>query len=223
VTAIAELRGAGRSFPGVPAVEALRPTTLRLDEGDYVTVVGPSGSGKSTLLNVLGLLDRPSAGTYLLDGVDTGTMSERHLTAIRGQWIGFVFQSFHLLAYRSALENVALAGLYAGVTSRERFERADDLLARVGLAHRRDALPALMSGGERQRVAIARAVSHRPRILLCDEPTGALDSVSGANILTLLDELHADGLTLVVITHDLDVAARGTRRLAIRDGVVRDA
>ena len=159
----------------------MRPTTLSIDQGDYISVVGPSGSGKSTLLNVLGLLDRPTAGRYVIDGVDTTTLRERELTAIRGQWIGFVFQSFHLLSYRTALENVALAGLYAGTPESVRIAHARENLARVGLSHRMDALP-------------------------------------GANVLTVLDELHADGLTIVVITHDDAVASRGTRHLSITDG-----
>ena len=218
MTELIRLESAERVFPGVEPVHAMRPTTLSIDQGDYISVVGPSGSGKSTLLNVLGLLDRPTAGRYVIDGVDTTTLRERELTAIRGQWIGFVFQSFHLLSYRTALENVALAGLYAGTPESVRIAHARENLARVGLSHRMDALPVTMSGGERQRVAIARAITHSPRLILCDEPTGALDSVNGVNVLTVLDELHADGLTIVVITHDDAVASRGTRHLSITDG-----
>lgn len=216
--ALIELDAAARVFAGVTPVHALRPTHLRVRDGDYLTVVGPSGSGKSTLLNILGLLDTPSAGRYTVDGVDTSTLTEKERTAIRGQWIGFVFQSFHLMPHRTALENVAVAGLYAGVPSAERTARATEELTRVGLAHRLDALPTTLSGGERQRVAIARALAHRPRLLLCDEPTGALDSANSRALLDVFDDLHDDGLTLVVITHDAQVAARGGRRLDITDG-----
>ena len=219
-TPVISFSGVGLTYPGPPPVTALRPLDLAIAPGDYVTVVGPSGSGKSSLLNVAGLLDRPTEGVYRLDGIDVGTLRESARTALRGRRIGFVFQSFHLLPYRTATENVALAQLYAAVPRRRRIQAARDALGRVGLAHRQDALPLTLSGGERQRVAIARALVHEPSLLLCDEPTGNLDSSTAGAVLDLLDALHTGGLTLVVITHDPVVAARGARTVTIRDGVL---
>ncbi|WP_437097070.1 ABC transporter ATP-binding protein [Streptomyces sp. enrichment culture] len=218
-----EFDGVGLTYPGPPPVTALRPCSLVVREGEYVAVVGPSGSGKSTFLNIAGLLDRPTEGTYVLDGSDTTALPEAELTALRGNLIGFVFQAFHLIPHRTALENVALAMLYAAVPARERVQRARTALEQVGLAHRADSLPSRMSGGERQRVAIARAIVGRPRLLLCDELTGNLDSATAASVLDLLDELHASGMTLVVITHDPVVAARAARTVTIRDGVLSEA
>ncbi|WP_424211717.1 ABC transporter ATP-binding protein [Streptomyces sp. BI20] len=217
-----EFRGAGLTYPGPPPVAAFRPCDLRVGRGEFVTVIGPSGSGKSTFLNIAGLLDAPTEGRYLLDGIDTGALGDRDRTALRGRRIGFVFQSFHLLPHRSAWENVALAMFYNGVPRGRRPTRAREALTRVGLGHRVDALPSRLSGGERQRVAIARALVARPSLLLCDEPTGNLDTVNAETVLTLLDELHADGMTVLVITHDPEVAARGGRTVAIRDGVLRE-
>ncbi|MEU9361298.1 ABC transporter ATP-binding protein [Streptomyces sp. NPDC048301] len=217
---VIELRGVELTYPGPPPVAALRPTDLRIEEGEYVTVVGPSGSGKSTFLNIVGLLDSPTGGEYLLDSVDTGSLSDSERTGLRGRRIGFVFQSFHLLPHRSAQENVALSMVYAGVPRAERAERARRALVRVGLGHRTGSVPTRLSGGERQRVAIARALAARPSLLLCDEPTGNLDSETALSILALLDELHGDGMTLVVITHDGEVARRGGRTLRIQDGVL---
>ncbi|NEC92537.1 ABC transporter ATP-binding protein [Streptomyces sp. SID12501] len=219
---VIEFRGVGLTYPGPPPVPALRPCDLTVLTGDYVTVVGPSGSGKSTFLNIAGLLDRPTSGRYLLDGVDTGAVRDAGRTALRGQRIGFVFQSFHLLSHRSALENVTLALLYNGTPRRNRAARAREALERVGLGHRLDAVPSRLSGGERQRVAIARAVVARPSLLLCDEPTGNLDTVTAESVLSLLDQLHGEGMTLLVITHDREVAARGRRTITIRDGVLRE-
>jgi len=212
------MRQVGLTYPGPPPVFALRPTDLVVEAGAYVTIVGPSGSGKSTFLNVAGLLDRPTEGTFLLDGIDVGGLREAERTGLRGSRIGFVFQSFHLLPYRTATENVAIAQLYAGTPRKERLATAREALDRVGLAHRRHALPATLSGGERQRVAIARALANTPSLLLCDEPTGNLDTVTTQEILELLDELHASGITLIAITHDPNVAARGERTITIRDG-----
>ena len=220
--AVLELRALSRTFPTDPPFVALHPVDLVVAAGDYVSVVGPSGSGKSTLLHVLGLLDRPTSGEYLLDGVPTGTASERERAALRGGRIGFVFQSFHLLPHRSVLDNVLLATLYSGVPRGERLERARAALDRVGLSHRTQHLPPLLSGGERQRVAVARAVVAAPRVLLADEPTGNLDSTNSAGVMDLFDELHAGGLTLVVITHDAAVSARAQRRLRIDDGHVTE-
>lgn len=216
------LDGVAVTYPGPPPVAALRPVNLRVDHGEYVTIVGPSGSGKSTLLNVLGLLDRPTSGMYQVDGIDVGRADETLRSAVRGTRIGFVFQEFHLVAHRSALENVTLAQLYNGVPRRERLARADVALKRVGLGHRLHALPTTMSGGERQRCAIARAIVNDPSLLLCDEPTGNLDSVTTSSVLALLDELMVADLTIVMITHDRDVAARGSRRLRIQDGILTE-
>jgi putative ABC transport system ATP-binding protein len=220
--AVIALRGAGRTYPGPPPVTALHPTDLELHEGDYVAVVGPSGSGKSTLLNVLGLLDRPSCGTYELDGADTAEMRERDRTALRGRNIGFVFQSFHLLPLRTALENVMLAQVYSGAARTRRRQAAAQALEQVGLGHRMHALPTTLSGGERQRVAIARALVNRPRLVLCDEPTGNLDSATAATVLSILDALSEEGMTLMVITHDPLVAARAKRQVTLSDGVLRE-
>ncbi|MEU7260928.1 ABC transporter ATP-binding protein [Streptomyces rimosus] len=219
---VIEFRSVELSYPGPPPVQALRPCDVRIEAGEYVTVVGPSGSGKSTFLNIAGLLDVPSSGCYRLDGIDTGAVSDAERAALRGTRIGFVFQSFHLLAHRSATENVELALVYQRAPRRDRRERARHALRQVGLGHRIDALPTRLSGGERQRVAIARALVTRPSLLLCDEPTGNLDSGTAASVLGLLDELHQAGMTLVVITHDAQVAARGERTLVLHDGVLAD-
>ncbi|WP_432068890.1 ABC transporter ATP-binding protein [Streptomyces sp. C10-9-1] len=215
---VIELRSAALTYPGPPPVEALKPSNLTVFSGEYVAVVGPSGSGKSTLLNIVGLLDEPTAGACLIDGNDTTTMPEKDRTRLRGNRIGFVFQSFHLMPHRSALDNVMLALVYGDVPRRERTLRAREALIRVGLDHRIDTLPTRLSGGERQRVAIARALVVRPSLLLCDEPTGNLDSATASSILALLDELHSDGMTLVVITHAPDVASRAERVIQVRDG-----
>jgi putative ABC transport system ATP-binding protein len=222
VTVVVELDGVALTYPGPPPVPALRATDLTVHSGHYVAVVGPSGSGKSTLLNVLGLLDRPTAGRYTLGGHDTGVLSEVERSALRGRRIGFVFQAFHLLPYRSALENVALAQLYAGTPRREREQAAREALARVGLAHRLHAAPTTLSGGERQRVAIARALAANPSLLLCDEPTGNLDSTTSEAVLDLIGTLNADGMTVIVITHDPTAAARAGRMLRMRDGVLAE-
>jgi putative ABC transport system ATP-binding protein len=209
-------------FPGDPPVHALRPSDLRVATGDYLSIVGPSGSGKSTLLHVLGLLDRPTSGEYLLDGVPTSTATEGERSALRGGRIGFVFQQFHLLPHRTVLDNVLLATLYSGVPRAERRARALAALDRVHLGHRLSFLPTFLSGGERQRVAVARAVVSAPAVLLADEPTGNLDTHNSADVLDLFDELHADGLTLVVITHDDVVSARADRRVRIADGLLTE-
>jgi putative ABC transport system ATP-binding protein len=217
------LRGAGRTYPGPPPVTALRDIDLVVGRGEYLAVTGPSGSGKTTLLNLLGLLDRPTSGAYELDGADVAELGEGERTAIRGQRIGFVFQEFHLLPYRTAAENVVLALLYRGVEGRARRRAmAEEVLARVGLAERISALPSTMSGGERQRVAIARALVNRPALLLCDEPTGNLDSATALDLLGLIDELHAGGQTVVTVTHDAAVARRAQRRVVMLDGRLRE-
>ncbi|MCF2131268.1 ABC transporter ATP-binding protein [Strepomyces sp. STD 3.1] len=217
-----EFCGVERTYPGPPPVTALCRCDVVVRRGEFVTVVGPSGSGKSTFLNVAGLLDVPTRGTYLLDGVDTARLRERDRAALRGRAIGFVFQSFHLLPHRSALENVVLAMVYNRTSRGERARRAGEALERVGLVHRAHALPTRLSGGERQRVAIARALAAGPSLLLCDEPTGNLDSATADGVLAVLDELNRDGMTLVVITHDPGVAAHGARTLSIRDGLLTE-
>jgi len=222
VPPVIDLRGLSRSFPGDPPVEALRRVDLTVQRGDYVSIVGPSGSGKSTLLHILGLLDRPTAGDYLLDGVSTATVSEDERARLRGGRIGFVFQAFHLLPQRTVLDNVLLASLYSGVPRTERRQRALDALDRVGLSHRLDFMPTVLSGGERQRVAVARAVISAPHVLLADEPTGNLDSATSAGVLDLFEELHAQGLTLVIITHDAGVSARAQRQVRITDGTLSE-
>jgi putative ABC transport system ATP-binding protein len=219
---VVELRGITRVFPTEPPVHALRGVDLEVRAGDHLAIVGASGSGKSTLLNVLGLLDRPTDGQYLLDGIDTADLSDRRRAALRGRRIGFVFQSFHLLSHRPVEENVMLAELYRGESRSGRFERAVAALDRVGLGHRIGFLPTRLSGGERQRVAIARAIVGRPSLLLCDEPTGNLDSENTASVLSLFDDLRDSGLTIVVITHDDEVARHARRIVRMVDGTLHE-
>ncbi|MGR6913824.1 ABC transporter ATP-binding protein [[Actinomadura] parvosata] len=217
---VIELRDLCKRFPAQPPVRALHEVCLRVDRGDYLAIVGPSGSGKSTLLNVLGLLDRPTSGSYLLDGTETTTLRDGARTRLRGDRIGFVFQSFHLLPHRSVVENVMLAEVYGGRKRRGRRERALAALERVGLGHRAGFLPGRLSGGERQRAAIARALLGAPSLLLCDEPTGNLDSRNTEAVLDLFGELREQGLTIVVITHEQEVSERAGRRVRITDGVL---
>jgi ABC-type lipoprotein export system ATPase subunit len=216
--AVGELRGIGRTYGSDPPVEALRDVELTIQAGDQLAIVGPSGSGKSTLLNILGCLDRPTTGTYLVDGVDAAQLSEAERTALRARSIGFVFQAFHLLGHRTALENVVLGELYAGGERAGREQRALQALERVGMADRRDSLPTRLSGGEQQRVAIARALVGSPTLLLCDEPTGNLDSANTEALLRLFDSLASQGLTLVVVTHDDEVAAHANAVVRMVDG-----
>ncbi|MCJ1708756.1 ABC transporter ATP-binding protein [Microbacterium sp. VKM Ac-2923] len=218
MSALLELRDITRSFPGPPEVQALKGVNLTVQAGEYISIVGPSGSGKSTMLNILGLLDRPTVGEYELAGTLTGHLDENARAAVRARRLGFVFQSFHLLPRRSVLENVMLPMLYSGAPREEREPRARAALERVGLSHRVTFRPNLLSGGERQRVAIARAIVTRPSVLLADEPTGNLDQTTTGEIMTLFEELNADGLTLVLITHDLGVAERARRTVRIAEG-----
>jgi putative ABC transport system ATP-binding protein len=215
---VAELVDATRTYPGHPPVRAVRAATLRIHDGELVGIVGPSGSGKTTLLNIMGTLDRADAGTVRIDGHDVSMMSDRQLSALRAHRIGFVFQQFFLAPGVSALDNVADGLLYTGLPLAERRRRAEHTLARVGLADRMHHRPNELSGGEKQRVAVARALVGRPSLLLADEPTGALDSESGGAVLRLLHELGQSGTTIVVITHDHDVAGMLPRQVHIRDG-----
>ena len=213
-----ELRDLGRTFGRDPPVVALRDVNLSLPRGTSAAIVGPSGSGKSTLLNILGCLDRPTTGTYLLEGIDVSDLDDGRRALLRAEAIGFVFQTFNLLAHRTVLENVMLAEVYRGRPREGRAERARAALERVGMTHRTSFLPTRLSGGEQQRVAIARALLGDPSLLLCDEPTGNLDSANTRSILTLFDELGAAGLTLVIVTHEPEVAAHARRLVRIIDG-----
>jgi putative ABC transport system ATP-binding protein len=220
-TALIELNDVHRDYrSGDEVVRALDGVSLRIDAGEHVAIMGASGSGKSTLMNVLGALDRPTAGSYRLDGQEVSKLSDAALSAVRNRKIGFVFQSFHLLPRLDALENVAVPLTYARVPQRERRERAREALASLGLADRAHHLPSQLSGGQQQRVAIARALVTKPHLLLADEPTGALDTDTTRQILELLDGLHGQGLTLIVVTHEADVGAHADRILRIRDGRV---
>lgn len=221
-TALLALVDVERTYKGPPPVTALLPTNLSIQAGDSVSLMGRSGSGKSTLLNLMGLLDQPTSGTVRFAGLDTSSLSDRKISAVRANSIGFVFQSFNLIPQRTATENVILGLIYQGVPHSERGSLALQALDRVNMRHRSSALPAHLSGGERQRVAIARAIAGRPALLLCDEPTGNLDAANSAAVLDLLDSLRADGITVVVVTHDIDVAARSHRHLVMTDGRVRE-
>lgn len=213
------LRGICRDYPvGDQVVHALNHVDLDVEDGEYVSIMGPSGSGKSTLLNVLGLLDRPDAGTYELKGRDVASLGDDELAALRQQQIGFIFQSFHLVARMTALENVELPMILAGQPGKARRERATEMLGSVGLEQRMSHRPDQLSGGERQRVAIARSIVMRPSVLLADEPTGNLDSKSGAEIMAILEQLNSDGLGVLIVTHDPNLGGRAGRRISMFDG-----
>jgi len=216
---VAELKGISKIYgSGDLEVKALDQLNLTVQEGDYLAVMGASGSGKSTAMNILGCLDRPTSGTYRLNGMAVEQFDDDALADVRNRSLGFVFQQFHLLGHASAMENVMLPMIYAGVPREERIERAQSALRRVGLAQRLENKPNQLSGGQQQRVAIARAIINRPSLLLADEPTGALDSSTTAEVLELFDELHQQGITLVMVTHEDDVAARAQRIARFQDG-----
>jgi len=205
---------------GDETVAALAGVSLSFERGSYLAITGPSGSGKSTLMNILGGLDRPTSGQYLFEDEDVSHLDDDGLAHFRNQRIGFVFQSFQLLPRYSALQNVELPMVYAGIDVKERRERAAEMLAKVGLADRRNHRPTQMSGGQQQRVAIARSLANSPDLLLADEPTGALDSSTGQDVMALFEQLNSEGLTVILVTHDANVAARARRRVGFRDGLI---
>lgn len=208
---------------GTEVLYALKDVNIEIFKGEYVALMGPSGSGKSTLMNVLGALDTPTSGTYMLNGKDVSSMGDNELADIRNQEIGFVFQTFNLLPRLSSLENVALPLIYAGIKKEERLERAMEVLKSVGLGDRVNHRPNELSGGQRQRVAVARALVNRPSIILADEPTGNLDTKTSVEIMQLFEDLHKQGNTIIVVTHEEDIAQRAKRIVRLRDGLVENA
>ena len=218
---ILELRNIYKSYgEGESRVDVLKDINLAVEKGEYIAVMGPSGSGKSTLMNIIGCLDRADSGVYLLEGEDISAMTENQLAGVRSRKIGFVFQTFQLLPGETAVNNVALPLVYAGVGRQERTERAKEALIKVGLGDRLDFIPSKLSGGQKQRVAIARAMINSPSILLADEPTGALDQASGAQVMELFGELNGSGVTVIMITHDAGVASHAGRMVRIVDGML---
>lgn len=218
---VIEIRNITRDFPlGQEIIKVLKGIDLDIERGEYVAFMGPSGSGKSTLMNLLGCLDTPTSGSYILNGNDVSKMSDDELAEIRNKEIGFVFQTFNLLPRTTALENVALPMVYAGFSKAERKARAEEVLTNVGLADRMDHKPNQLSGGQRQRVAVGRALVNKPSIILADEPTGNLDSITSLEIMNLFDEIHAAGNTVILVTHEEDVANHAHRIIRLRDGIV---
>jgi putative ABC transport system ATP-binding protein len=218
---VIDIKGIRRDFPlGQEIVKVLKGIDLQIEEGEYVALMGPSGSGKSTLMNLLGCLDTPTEGSYMLSGQDVSNMSDDELAEIRNKEIGFVFQTFNLLPRTTALDNVALPMVYAGATKSQRHKRAEEVLTDVGLADRMDHRPNQLSGGQRQRVAVGRALVNKPSIILADEPTGNLDSKTSLEIMNLFDAIHAQGNTVILVTHEEEVAAHAHRVIRLRDGIV---
>ena len=218
---ILELKNIYKDYiQGKMTVPVLNNISLYVEKGEYLAIMGPSGSGKTTLMNIIGCLDRPTSGQYFLDGEDVFKYNDKAMSDLRLKSIGFVFQSFYLLSRQSALDNVSLPLIYAGVSKKERREKAFRALERVGLADRVDFKPTQLSGGQKQRVAIARAIVNNPKILLADEPTGALDSKSGQQIMDLFQKLNEEGVTVVMITHDAEIAGFAQRKILIRDGQI---
>ncbi|HKL35344.1 MAG TPA: ABC transporter ATP-binding protein [Salegentibacter sp.] len=218
---VIEIRQITRDFPlGNEVVKVLKGIDLDIDRGEYVAIMGPSGSGKSTLMNLLGCLDTPTSGTYILNGKDASQMGDDELAEIRNKEIGFVFQTFNLLPRTTALENVALPMIYAGYSKTDRKKRAEEVLTNVGLGDRMDHKPNQLSGGQRQRVAVGRALVNKPSIILADEPTGNLDSKTSLEIMNLFDEIHAAGNTVILVTHEEEVAHHAHRVIRLRDGMV---
>jgi len=220
---VIEMRNITRDFPlGHEIIKVLKGIDLNVERGEYVALMGPSGSGKSTLMNLLGCLDTPTSGSYVLNGKDVSKMSDNELAEIRNKEIGFVFQTFNLMPRTTALENVALPMVYAGASKSERTTRAKEVLTNVGLADRMDHKPNQLSGGQRQRVAVGRALVNRPSMILADEPTGNLDSKTSAEIMSLIDEIHAAGNTVIVVTHEEEIAAHAHRIIRLRDGMIEN-
>ena len=218
---VIDIHNITRDFPlGQEIIKVLKGIDLEIEKGEYVAIMGPSGSGKSTLMNLLGCLDTPTSGQYVLNGNDVSKMSDDELAEIRNKEIGFVFQTFNLLPRTTALENVALPMVYAGFSKTERKTRAEEVLTNVGLADRMDHKPNQLSGGQRQRVAVGRALVNKPSIILADEPTGNLDSITSLEIMNLFDEIHAAGNTVILVTHEEDVANHAHRIIRLRDGLV---
>ncbi len=220
---VISLSSLGKRFDSVPPVDALVDVNLAVSAGEWVAIVGPSGSGKSTLLNIVGCLDTQTSGSYCFDGIEVSDLSDKQRAGLRCRGIGFVFQSFHLLAHRTVTDNVMLADVYRMAPFHDRRAQAAAALDTVGLGHRAEFLPTRLSGGERQRVAIARAIAGSPRLLLCDEPTGNLDSTTTASVLELFAELNRQGMTIMMITHEHDVAERAGREVRITDGVLSES
>lgn len=221
MSSVIKIRGIKRDFPlGNEIVKVLKGIDLDIEKGEYVALMGPSGSGKSTLMNILGCLDTPTSGTYALNGEDVSDMTDDQLADIRNKEIGFVFQTFNLLPRTTALENVALPMVYAGASKKQREERASEVLTNVGLDDRMDHKPNQLSGGQRQRVAVGRALVNKPSIILADEPTGNLDSKTSVEIMNLFDQIHKSGNTVILVTHEEDIAAHAHRVIRLRDGMI---